>query len=178
MLMGLCSVSLAQAHIVLDVQSAVAGSFYRGAFRVGHGCDGSPVTQVIVTIPEGVQGAKPMPKAGWNIDIQRKSMTPDTKQSHQMTEDVSQIRWTAKTPADALPNEYFDEFVVFAKLPDTPGKLYWKTSQICEQGQIDWDQIPTGDARIHLKNPAPVLEVIAKPATDAQQGMDMKDMKM
>jgi periplasmic copper chaperone A len=165
-LLGLLSTAV-QAHIVLDNQSAPAGSYYRGALKVGHGCNGSPVTQIIVTIPDGVQGAKPMPKPGWRIDIQRKTLAkPYVSHGRTVTEDVSEISWTAKTSDDYLPDAYYDEFVVSAKLPETPGKLYWKTSQICEQGRIDWDEIPGSDSKTKPKTPAAVLELTGSPNAD------------
>ena len=52
-------------HVVLAEQAAVANTSYRATLRVGHGCEGSPVTAVRVTIPDGFQGAKPMPHGGW-----------------------------------------------------------------------------------------------------------------
>lgn len=160
-----CGVSFAaHAHIVLDVQSAPAGSYYRGALRVGHGCEGSPVKQIVVTIPAGVQGAKPMPKPGWRIDIERKTLAqPYVSHGRTVTEDVSEIRWTAQAPEDYLQNAHYDEFVVFAKLPDSAGKLYWKTAQVCEQGRIDWNEIPAaGESK--PKSPAALLEVTPQPA--------------
>lgn len=157
-----------QAHVVLDNQSAPVGSYYRGALRVGHGCDGSPVTRVVVTVPDGVQGAKPMPKAGWKIDIQRKTLAkPYSSHGRTVTEDVAEISWTAKSVDDYLPDAYFDEFVVFAKLPETAGKLYWKVAQVCEQGRIDWSEIPEQGKAVKLKSPAAVLDV--QPKADAHE---------
>lgn len=158
-----CLSAAAQAHIVLDVQSAPAGSYYRGALRVGHGCEGSPVRQLFVTIPDGVQGAKPMPKPGWRIDIQRKTLVqPYVSHGRTVTEDVSEISWTAITPDDYLQNAHYDEFVVFAKLPEAPGRLYWKSSQICEQGRIDWNELPAAGASSRPASPAAVLDVLPK----------------
>jgi uncharacterized protein YcnI len=51
----------ASAHVVLEQRSAAAGSNYRAAFRVGHGCDGLATTGISVRIPAGVKGAKPCP---------------------------------------------------------------------------------------------------------------------
>lgn len=158
-----CASAAAHAHIVLDVQSAPVGSYYRGALRVGHGCDNSPVKQIVVAVPAGVQGAKPMPKPGWHIDIERKVLAqPYVSHGRTVTEDVSEIRWTAKSPEDYLQPDQYDEFVVFAKLPDAAGKLYWKTSQLCAQGRIDWHDIPAADAALRSKTPAAVLEVQPK----------------
>lgn len=162
---ALCALSTsmsAHAHIVLDVQAAPVGSYYRGALRVGHGCEGSPVKQIVVSIPDGVQGAKPMPKPGWRIDIERKVLAkPYVSHGRAVTEDVSEIRWTAKSADDYLPPDHYDEFVVFAKLPEAAGKLYWKTSQLCEQGRIDWHDIPAPNAP-RSKTPAAVLELQPK----------------
>jgi hypothetical protein len=56
-----------QAHVVLDQRSATVGSYFRGAFRVGHGCDGSATVAITVSLPDGIRGAKPAPKPGWTI---------------------------------------------------------------------------------------------------------------
>ena len=56
-------------HVVLEDQAALAGRSYKAALKVGHGCAGSPTTAIQVTIPAGFTDAKPMPKAGWKLDI-------------------------------------------------------------------------------------------------------------
>jgi hypothetical protein len=61
--------SAAQAHVTLDTTTGIAGSYQKLAFRVGHGCDGKATTGLAITLPEGAIAAKPMPKAGWKIDI-------------------------------------------------------------------------------------------------------------
>lgn len=162
-------VQAVSAHVVLDTPVAEVGSYYRATLRVGHGCDSSAIKQFVVKIPTGVQGAKPMPKAGWNIEIERSKLDkPYTSHGRTVSEDVSEIRWTAKTPDDYLQNAYYDEFVIFAKLPDSAGTLYWQASQICEQGRIDWVEVPAADAKAKLKSPAAVLEV--RPTSDGHQG--------
>jgi len=50
--------SSVMAHAVLAESSALAGSYYKGAVRIGHGCDGSPTTGVKLFIPAGFEGAK------------------------------------------------------------------------------------------------------------------------
>jgi uncharacterized protein YcnI len=138
------------AHVVLEYQVANAGSYYKATFKVGHGCGPSPVRQIVVTMPAGVQGAKPMPKAGWVLDIAQDAAS-----------NVSRITWTAKTPADYLHSDWYDEFVLQAKLPSKDGSLYWPVSQICEEGRVDWTQIPQAGQKLSdLKNPAAVLELM------------------
>jgi uncharacterized protein YcnI len=141
-----CLVSPAWAHVTLENPRAEAGGSYRAALRVTHGCEGSPVREVIVEIPEGVRGAKPMPKPGWTIAIE-----------------PGRVRWSG----GRLENGYFDEFVLLARLPEAPGTIYWKVSQICEQGRIDWVDIPpAGKSRADSKTPAAPLQIVPK----ARQG--------
>ena len=138
------------AHVVLEYQVANAGSYYKATFKVGHGCGVSPIKQIVVSIPAGVQSAKPMPKAGWALDI-----------AQDATSNVSRITWTAKTPADYLQSAWYDEFVLQARLPAKDGTLYWPVSQICEEGRVDWTEIPQAGQKLSdLKNPAAVLELM------------------
>jgi uncharacterized protein YcnI len=160
---ALCALSLpGAAHVVLEYQVANAGSYYKGTFKVGHGCGASPIKQLVISIPAGVQGAKPMPKPGWTLEIAREKLAqPITDHGKTITEGVARITWTAKTPADYLQNDWYDEFVLQAKLPATGGTLYWPVSQICEEGRVDWTETPKpGQKRSELKNPAAALELI------------------
>lgn len=152
----------AHAHITLETRQAEAGSSYRAVLRVGHGCDGSPVRELTVDLPPGVQGAKPMVKPGWQIDIERQPL-PAPRSSHgkTITEDVSRIRFRG----GLLPDAHYDEFVIVARLPEEAGPLYWKVSQVCEQGRIDWVEAPAASQALRdLKAPAALLEVTPKAA--------------
>ena len=60
----------AYAHATLQPKQAPQGSYQRLAIAATHGCEGSATTQVIVTIPESLMGAKPMPKAGWVVETE------------------------------------------------------------------------------------------------------------
>ncbi len=156
------------AHVVLEYQVANAGSYYKATFKVGHGCNGSAIKQMVVTIPGGVQGAKPMPKAGWVLDVTREKLAvPLISNDRLATDDVSRITWTAKTPSDYLQNAWYDEFVLHAKLPAKEGTMYWPVSQICEEGRVDWTQTPSAGQKLSdLKSPAAVLELL--PASGAE----------
>lgn len=157
------SISLpAAAHVTLEYEVANAGSYYKATFKVGHGCGLSPVKQIVVSIPAGVQGAKPMPKAGWTLEIsQEKLAQPIVGHGKSIIEAVARITWTAKTPADYLPNDWYDEFVLQARLPAQEGTLYWPVSQICEAGRVDWTDVPkSGQKRSDLKNPAAALYLL------------------
>lgn len=157
----------AHAHITLEYQVAPAGASYKASLRVGHGCDGSPTRQVSVLIPQGVRGARPMPKAGWSVEVQRQALAqPSTSHGRTVAEDVVRVTWTARTPADTLAAAHYDEFILVAQMPERPGTLYWPVNQVCEQGRLDWVEIPAaGQKASSLKAPAPTLEIL--PAVDA-----------
>ena len=149
----------ASAHVVLENQVAQAGSYYKAVLKVSHGCDGSPIKKIILTIPDGFQGAKPMIKPGWNIEIKKEVLKkPYVSHGKTISQDVIEITWDGNT----IPNGFYDEFVVVGKLPETEGKIYWKTTQICEKGQIDWNQIPVKNQSLKdLEYPAAELKLIS-----------------
>jgi uncharacterized protein YcnI len=152
----------AWAHVGLEYQVAPAGSRYKASFQIGHGCGASPTRQVVVEIPSGVRGAQPMPKPGWTVEARREKLAqPYTQHGRSVTEDVTRISWTARTREDALDSAHYDEFVLVAQLPAQPGPLYWPVRQLCEEGRLDWVDVPqAGQARSALKSPAAVLEIL------------------
>lgn len=157
---ALCSA--AQAHTVLEYQVATAGQSYKATFKVGHGCGQSPTRQIVVDIPVGVQGAKPMPKPGWRLEVTREKLAkPYSSHGRMVTDDVTRISWTAKTADDMLPNGHYDEFVLVGTLPDQAGVMYWPVQQLCEQGRQDWTQVPqAGQSLGDLKSPAAALDIM------------------
>jgi len=129
---ALLAAPLAHAHITVAPASAPAGAHQTLVFKVGHGCDGSATTGITVQLPDGVT-AKPMPKPGWTITIAAREIT-----------------WRG----GPLPDAYYDEFTLQAKLPDAPGRYAFKVGQQCEKGRTDWADVDPAS-----KTPAPVLEV-------------------
>jgi uncharacterized protein YcnI len=137
-------VNVAQAHVVLEQPRAPAGTFYKATFVISHGCKGSPTTRVTVRIPEGVRAARPQPRAGWSLTIRGA-----------VARDIVEAVWDR----DAPQNAHHDEFVVLMQLPDTAGILYFQVRQDCEQGRIDWVDIPGPGRSTRGSSPAPALEV-------------------
>lgn len=152
----------ASAHVVLEYQVAPAGASYKATFKVGHGCGASPTRQIAVDIPAGVRGARPMPKPGWTLEVQREKLAqPYTSHGRSITDDVVRITWTAKTAEDMLPNAHYDEFVLVATTPHETGAVYWPVRQACAEGRNDWVDVPKpGQALADLKSPAPALEIL------------------
>ena len=158
----LAAAGAARAHVVLEYQVAPADASYKATFKVGHGCGASPTRQVSVAIPAGMRSAKPMPKPGWTVEIQRDKLAqPVTDHGRTITEDVVRVTWTARSAADVLPPDQYDEFVLVARTPAQAGPVYWPVSQVCESGRLDWVEVPKpGQKLSDLKSPAALLDVL------------------
>ena len=147
------------AHITLEEPGAQAGSMYKAVFRITHGCEGSPTRSIVVYLPPGVVGAKPMPKAGWNLSIQKEKLAqPYEMHGKKIDERAAVIEWEG----GRLQDSEYDEFVIRMSLPAEPGVVRFRILQKCEQGEMDWAATPAID-KPAPKYPAPALEL--KPAS-------------
>lgn len=148
------------AHVTLEVGEAAVGGAYKAVLRLPHGCDGNATTSVTVKLPEGFINVKPMPKAGWTLDIKKgaygatyKLYGADVKQG------PLEITWSGGN----LPDDQYDEFVmrgtVAAELkPDTT--IFFPVIQKCTTGEEDWIDIPV-DGQPEPDSPAPGLKLVA-----------------
>ena len=152
--------SIANAHVTLDQIKAKAGSYHKLTFKVGHGCEGNTTHTVKISLPEAATGAKPMLKPGWKIDTLNQTLSkPHESHGKKISTGVREVTWSG----GQLPDAFYDEFSIQVKLSDEVGKLYFKVTQLCEKGRLDWIEIPAeGQSSKGLKAPAPVLEVEAK----------------
>ena len=146
------------AHASLEQETAVSGDSYRGALRITHGCNGSPTVSVRIRIPDGVTRTKPMPKPGWKLEtVVKKLETPYERNDAMITEDVTELIWSG----GKLRDDFFDEFVFRADLPETDKEktLYFRAVQECENGEFHrWIEIPNpGENADDLREPAPAL---------------------
>lgn len=153
--------SAAQAHAVLERMQASPGAGYRGVVQILHGCDGRPTTRVSVTIPEGVIGAKPMPKPGWTLATTRGSYARTYGTPHgPVAEGVTAITWDG----GSLPDDQVDEFTFLAQVAETvePGTtLYVPVRQDCSEGSVSWSEIPKPGQDPHaLKAAAPGFRIV------------------
>ena len=157
------TVSPASAHITLENRQAAIGSSYKAVFAVPHGCAGSATIKIRVQIPEGVIGVKPMPKAGWTVDVvSGKYAAEYNYHGAKTSEGVKEVIWSGGKLAD----HNYDEFVVSTFLtgglkPDTT--LYFPVVQECEQGVSRWIDIPAEGHADHAKSPAPGVKLTSKP---------------
>jgi len=159
-LLAIALASPASAHITLEQAQAAAGAPYRIVLRVPHGCEGAATIKIDVKLPEGIIAAKPMPKAGWQLEIGKGAYAREYSFYHGMTlkDGAREISWSG----GRLPDDYYDEFVISAFVAKelSPGPLYFRVKQTCEKGEADWSQIPAAGESPHaLRFPAPALDV-------------------
>jgi uncharacterized protein YcnI len=161
----LAAAAAAGAHVVADPDRGPAGTYFRTALRVSHGCGGSPTIAVRVKIPDGVVAVKPQAKPGWQVTVTTRKLAQPAPNGHggTLTETVDEIAWRG----GPLPNSEFDEFGLAMKLPDRPaGTVLWfPTVQECEKGVHRWIGIPAAGQRWHdLGEPAPFVRLVPRAA--------------
>lgn len=146
----------AMAHIGLAQGEAVVGSTFRATLVVGHGCAGAGTTQVKVQVPEGFYNVRPMPKAGWQLEIETGTYEhPFENHGTTLTEGVKVITWSG----GELPDSQFDEFVfrgTFGADLEAGTKFYFPVLQQCGHVEDAW--IDTGGDE-DAEYPAPAVEL-------------------
>lgn len=92
-----------------------------------------------MTLPEGFQAAKPMPRPGWTLETKTGAYAPPCDDhGHEFTEGLREITWSGGD----LPDARFDRFVFRGTIGEdlAPGEvLRFATVQTCADGQIAWD---------------------------------------
>lgn len=143
------------AHVSITPPEAPKDSYQKLSFNITHGCGESPTIEVTVYIPEQLQGAKPIPKPGWTLEINKQVLAKSyTSHGKEIKSDVRKISWKG----GVLPNEYADEFSIRVKLNANVGDLPVVVHQICEVGKWEWSELPSSGKR--LVSPAPILKVV------------------
>jgi periplasmic copper chaperone A len=137
-----------------------AGGFTAVGLTVGHGCDGSPVTRLEIQVPESLLNVTPAIVPGWDAEVTTEPLDEPVEGSHgeEVTERESLVTYTAQAGSE-LPDGFRQTFTLGFQAPDTPGEyLFFKTIQVCEEGQIDWIEEYTGEGE-EPENPSPAVLV-------------------
>jgi periplasmic copper chaperone A len=164
-LIAALAASPAGAHVSLETKQATIGASYKAVFTVPHGCTGSPTVKIRVQIPEGVIAVKPMPKAGWSVDVvEGKYAGEYDYHGNKLASGAKEVVWSG----GKLPDHHYDEFVMSTFLTDTlkpSTTLYFPVVQECEKGVSRWIEIPAeGAAHSNEgKSPAPGVKLLPKP---------------
>jgi uncharacterized protein YcnI len=129
----------AWAHVEINPGQAAAGARVRLTFEVPHGCGESATTGLSIELPAGSSGPAPE-GAGWTTEVEGNVVT-----------------WSGgRVDAHAL-----GIFAMTLTLPGTPGTIWFRTVQTCEQGAHRWVEIPApGRNGQDLESPAPALVLV------------------
>jgi periplasmic copper chaperone A len=151
----------AGAHVTADPGEGASDGFTTQTFSVGHGCEGSPTTELRIQVPPSVPTATPSVHPLWDVATKEGKKDPVELHGEKITRGVSEITYTAREP---LPEGRLAQFPVSFKLP--AGKegdvVYFPAVQKCEKGSHSWIQIPAeGESADELEEPAPQVVLTA-----------------
>ncbi|MFB8387893.1 YcnI family protein [Microbacterium sp. NPDC055910] len=149
----------ASAHVHVNPGAVSAGATETLTFSFSHGCDGSPTTALVITIPDGVGNATPIMQGGWSVSREDGADgIPET------------ITFTADSPIDDAIKATVSFDALFNE--DTAGTtLAFPVRQDCVEGVNDWNEIAEEGQDPHdLPSPAPLVEVGEVAAGDDGHG--------
>lgn len=149
----------ASAHVHVTPDASDAGSITRLAFSFSHGCEDSPTTAVKITIPQGIDGVKPVLDGAWKI-------------SRELNTDgiPSSVTFTAVTPVDSGVAASVALDVIFSSSA-AHTSVAFPVLQTCETGSTDWSEVAAeGQSEDDLKAPAPVVAVGAVSTASGDHG--------
>lgn len=150
----------ALAHTTLvqtEIEQGVAARF---TLSVPHGCGAEATLRLRVRIPPGVVAVKPMPKAGWDLEIVTgRYAQPQSLGGTEIAEGVSELIWRGN-----LPDAHFDEFTfrgTVSEAVETGSMLYVPVVQECATGVERWIERPAAGQDPHdLARPAPGVKIV------------------
>lgn len=163
-LVALALPAAAGAHVTLQPSSVPAGAFTVLDVRVPNERDNATTTKVAVKLPHGFADARYQSTPGWTVKVQtEKAAKPIQTDDGPVTDEVSEITWTANSKADALQPGQFRDFPLSMQIPGKAGDtLTFKALQTYSDGQVvRWIGAPSSDT------PAPQVSVTGPAGTSA-----------
>ena len=138
----------ASAHVHVTPDESAAGSTTRLSFSLSHGCEDSPTTAVKITIPQGIDGVKPVLDGAWTI-------------SRDLNTDgiPTSVTFTAVKPVESGVAAAVALDVIFGSAAANTSVAF-PVLQTCVTGSTDWSQVAAeGQTEDDLASPAPVVAV-------------------
>ena len=151
----------ASAHVTFVSATAKPGATVVLQLQVPHGCDGKATTELQVKLPDGFYGAKPQPKAGWELEVIKGTYAkPSSDHGKPVTSGATEIRWKNGN----LSDDFYDTFVIQGKFDGLAegAVVAFPIIQICGTDKAEWTQIAAPGVDAHsLKSPAPTVKITA-----------------
>lgn len=138
----------ASAHVEPTPPAIQAGTTSELAFGVEHGCDGSPLVELEIQVPDGVTDVEAVPGPdGWTGAVADGVVT---------------------FTGGPQPAEEPIDFSIRATFPDTPDEMVgFPTVETCEEGSISWIE-PVVEGQDEPESPAPTVLLTAEAPTAEQ----------
>ena len=162
----------ASAHVRVEPDSTVAGSYAALTFRVPNESDTASTTEVVVTLPQDQPfrhvSVRPVP--GWRATVAEADLPePITLDGSTLTKAARTVTWTATGDQAIAPGQY-QEFAVSAGPLPSPGTVVLPVAQTYSDGEVvDWDT-PQAAGAAEPEHPAPQFEVTAASGAEAAAG--------
>lgn len=128
----------AGAHVTLQPEEAPAEDFVVLDVRVPNERDNAATTKVDVQFPPGFPFVSYQPVAGWSVQVQMEKLAkPITSHGEEITEQVSQVTWTADTDQAGVQPGQFVDLPISVQIPDKAGTaLTFKALQTYDNGEV------------------------------------------
>ncbi|MEP6629813.1 MAG: YcnI family protein [Lapillicoccus sp.] len=159
--------STADAHVRVQPDSTVSGSFSALTFRVPNESATAGTVELAVTLPTDTPflyvSTKPVP--GWQAGITEATLpAPVVVGGTTVTKAARTVTWTADPGVQIGPGQY-QEFSISAGPLPKPGTVQLPATQTYSDGTVTtWDQ-PSPPGGPEPEHPAPAFVVTAAPAT-------------
>ncbi|MBN9178370.1 MAG: DUF1775 domain-containing protein [Microbacterium sp.] len=138
----------ASAHVHVTPDESAAGGTTRLSFSFSHGCEDSPTTALVFTIPEGIDGVAPVLDGAWTIQRDLGSDGIPTA-----------VTYTAVNPIESGVAASVSLDVIFAASASGTSVAF-PVLQKCVVGETDWSEVAAeGQTEDDLSAPAPVVAV-------------------
>ncbi|MGW6703290.1 YcnI family copper-binding membrane protein [Streptomyces sp. NPDC054956] len=155
----------ASAHVGVQPGEATKGGYATINFKVPNERDAASTSQLEVNFPadQPLSSVMPQDVPGWTVKVEKSKLDkPLTVHGKQINEAVTKVTWSG----GKIEPGHFQQFPLsVGKLPDNVDKMVFKAIQTYDNGEVvRWIEEPK-DGAAEPQNPAPVLKLIAAPAS-------------
>jgi periplasmic copper chaperone A len=161
---ALAAPAAAAAHVTLQPNEAVAGSFTVLNVRVPNERDDASTVKVDLQLPHGFVFASYTPRPGWTVKVTKAKLAkPVQTDDGPIDEEVRRVAFTGHGPNARIAPGQFMDFPLSLQIPGKPGdKLTFKAVQTYSSGEVvRWIGTPDSDT------PAPIVTVTGADARSA-----------
>jgi uncharacterized protein YcnI len=161
---------IASAHVSVNPNTAVAGSYTELTFRVPNESAKADTVKVTVNFPMDHPFASVSVKKqpGWTaVATTTKLATPLSDDDNaSITQAVSSITWTADAAGRIALGQFAEFDVSVGPVPKVASVMFEAIQTYSDGSVVKWDE-PTPASGVEPQDPAPVLTISAAPAEPA-----------